>query len=79
MDVVNAVALCYLHYAHSDVVPFKCCVLSGLDFEGWQLRCTLLFIQLFASRTLSCYKHDMGALSWLNALKECPAPSLADL
>ena len=44
----------------------KCCVLSGLDFEGWQLRCTLLFTQLFASRALSCYKHDMGAPSWLN-------------
>ena len=25
-----------------------------------------LFVQLFALRVLSCYKHDMGALSWLS-------------
>ena len=40
---------------------------SGLDFEGWQLQCMLLFIQLFASRASSHNKYDMGALSRLNA------------
>ena len=37
---------------------------SGLDFEGWQLRCTLLLVQIFALKASSYC--NMGALSWLN-------------
>ena len=47
----------------------ECCVLSGLDFEvsGGSM-------YLFASRALIHGKHDVGALSWLNAetLKRVP-------
>ena len=32
-----------------------------------KLLVVLLFVQIFASRALSHCKHDMGALSWLNA------------
>ena len=53
-------------------------MLSGLEFEatGGSVVYTLLFVQLFSSRTLSRCKHDMGALSWLNAatLERAPTP-----
>ena len=39
---------------------------SGLDFEGWQLRCTLLLVKIFALKASSYCNHDMGALLWLN-------------
>ena len=42
----------------------------------WWFRCTLFCVQLFASRVSSCCKHDVGALSWLNAetVKKAPTP-----
>ena len=49
----------------------ECCVLSRLDFEvsGGSM-------YLFASRASNHWKHDMGALSWLNAEthKRVPTP-----
>ena len=59
-----------------------CAIRTPLQ-SHWRFRCTLLSVQLFASRASSCCKHDMGALSWLNVktLKRAPTslPSLADL
>ena len=36
----------------------------------------LLFVRLFVLRSLSCYKHDVGTLLWLNAeaLERAPTP-----
>ena len=53
----------------------ECCVPAGLDFEvaGRLIHCMLLLVQLFASRASSYCKHDMGALSWLNA-ERAPTP-----
>ena len=55
---------------------------SGLDFEAAGESVVRLFcVQLFFSRALSHCKHDMGALSWLNAetVERVPTPLLADL
>ena len=59
---------CELHHAHGDVVPFRvlCAVRTRLQSRWW-FHCTLLFVQLFASRASSRCKQDMGALSWFNA------------
>ena len=60
----------------------ECCVSSGLDFKATNGSvCTLLFVQLFASITLSRCKCDMGTLSWLNAetLERAPTPLLGRL
>ena len=40
------------------------------------LSCRLLFVRLFVAKALSYCKHDMDALSWLNAetLKKVPNP-----
>ena len=59
---------CELHHAHGDVVPFRvlCAVRTRLRSRWW-FRCTLLFVQLVASRASSRCKQDMGALSWFNA------------
>ena len=49
----------------------ECCVLSGLNFEVSDGS-----MYLFALRASNHWKHDMGALSWLNAeaLKRVPTP-----
>ena len=54
---------------------------SGLDFKAagdYVVRYTLFCVQLFASRALSHCKHDVGALSWLNAetIERAPTPPL---
>ena len=59
------------------LVPFRVshAVRTWLWSCPW-LCCTLFFVELFASRALSCCKHNMGALSWLNAetLERAPTP-----
>ena len=42
----------------------------------WWFRCTLFCVQLFALRVSSHCKHDMGAVSWLNAetVEKAPTP-----
>ena len=54
-----------------DMMPYTAFVLSllpELDFRNhWTggSIVTLLFVQLFASRALSCAKHDMGGCSFM--------------
>ena len=44
----------------------ECCVASGLDFKAAGGSVVLYyFVQLFASKAMSCCKHHMGAFSWL--------------
>ena len=50
-------------------------------WSRWQLRCTLLFVKLFTSKALSCWKYDMDTLSWLNSdtLERAPTPLFSGL
>ena len=43
------------------------------QLRSWQLRCTLLFVKLFALGVLSYCKYDMGALLWLG-FERAPIP-----
>ena len=58
-------------------MPFRVlCAVSPWLRSFWWFRCTLLFVQLFASRVSSHCKHDMGTLLWLNAGTLERAPTL---
>ena len=64
------------------IVPFRvlCAVRTRL-WTLWWFRCTLFCVQLFASRALSRCKHDVGALSQLNAeiVERVPTPHFGRL
>ena len=49
------------------------CYMPSLQ-SSWLLHCTLLFVQPFALRALSCCKHDTDPILWLNVktLKRVP-------
>ena len=76
MDVPNH---SNLHQAHCDMVPFRVlyAIMPSLQ-SSWLLHCTLLFVQPFALRAcaLSCCKHDIDPILWLNVktLKRAPTP-----
>ena len=58
-------AQCKLYHAHQVTwYRSECCVSSGLNFEAAS---GSLYVIIFAPRGSGCCKHDMGALSWLNA------------
>ena len=65
-----------LHHAHSDMVSFTVlCAIRICLCSKW-FHCTLLFVQLFALRASSLYKHNMGALSRLSVEKLERVPTL---
>ena len=77
-DVANVVSTAsYTMFTITQVVRFRvlCAVWTRL-WSCWWFRCTLFCVQLFASRALSHCKHDMGALSCLNAetIERAPTP-----
>ena len=64
-----------LHHSHCDMVSFRVlCAVRTRRRSRWWFHCTLLFVQLFASRM----SIDMGAHSWLNVwtLERVPTPLL---
>ena len=63
MDVANVVAL-HIMLTMGDLLSFRVLCAISVDFKGWHLSSTLVFVHLFA---LSCCKHDMSTFLWLNA------------
>ena len=57
------------------MAPFRvlCAIRTQLQSQCW-FPCMLLFVQLFASRALNCWKHEMGALSMPKHSKERRLP-----
>ena len=74
MDVANAVHTVSYSMLTVTWCRSECCVPSGLDFEaaGGSVVCYYCFVL----RASSHCKHDMGALSWLNAeaFERAPIP-----
>ena len=77
---IDGLSYCGAHHkllrAHSDMAPFRvlCTVRTWLQ-SCWWFRYTLLFVQLSASSGSSRCKHDLSALSWLNAEPSERAPT----
>ena len=70
-DVANVVSTA----SYTMLIVTSCAIRTQLR-NSWWFHCTLFCVQLFASRTLSHCKHDVGALAWLNVetVKGAPTP-----
>ena len=67
---------------HNDTLPFRVLCVVRTSLLLLAPVCALLFVQLFASRRLSCCRHTTWAVfyGWMQKhLKQCQPPSLADL